>query len=99
MAELLEFQMGIPFAKLDKDSINSDIPRLINETIARKHLVFPFNKKNGKIQVAMVDPLDIYAIDDVRFATGFEVEPMIAQKKISSWLSIITTESRMLNWQ
>ncbi len=81
LVELLEFQMGIPFAKLEKDSIHPDIPKLINETIARKHLVFPFNKINGKIQLAMVDPLNIYAVDDVRFATGLDVEPMIAQKK------------------
>lgn len=77
---LLEVQMGITFVELDKNSIDPQVPSLMNETIARKHLVFPFRKYNGKLLVAMVDPLNIYAIDDVRLATGFDVEPMIAQK-------------------
>ncbi|MDR3586660.1 MAG: ATPase, T2SS/T4P/T4SS family [Desulfosporosinus sp.] len=81
LIETLEVQMGIAFANLEKNFINPDVPRLIKENIARKHLIFPFGKDKGKLQVAMVDPLNIYAIDDVRLATGFDVEPMIAQKE------------------
>ncbi len=81
LMEFLEFQMGIPFVRLDKSFVNPDIPSLISESIARRHLIIPFNKENGRLQVAMVDPFNVYAIDDVRFATGFEVEAMIAQKK------------------
>ncbi|WIF94511.1 type II secretion system ATPase GspE [Caminicella sporogenes] len=76
--EVLEFQLGIPHMDLDKYYIDPEIPKLISENLARRHLIIPIKKDRGKLVLAMADPLNIYAIDDVRIATGLDVEPVIS---------------------
>lgn len=78
--EVLEFQLGVPYIELDRFSIDIDAPKMISENLARRHTIVPVSKENDVITLAMNDPLDIYAIDDVKLATGFEVKPVIAQK-------------------
>lgn len=78
--EVLEFQLGIPHMDLDKYYIDPDIPRLINENLARRHSLIPIRKDRDKLIVAMSDPLNIFARDDVKIATGLEVEPVIATR-------------------
>lgn len=81
MIEVLEFQIGIPHMDLEKYYIDSEIPRLINESLAKRHVLIPVKKEKGKLIVAMADPLNIFAMDDVRIATGLQVEPVIASKQ------------------
>lgn len=81
MIEVLEFQLGIPHVDLDKYHIDPEIPKLINENLARRHLLIPLKKDRGKLVVAMNDPLNIFAIDDIKIFTGFVVEPVIATKE------------------
>ncbi len=79
--EALEFQLGIPHVDLDKYFIDPEITKLITENLARRHILIPVKKERGKLLVAMSDPLNIFAIDDVKMATGMEIEPAIATKK------------------
>ncbi len=79
--EVLEFQLGIPHLDLEKYRIHSEIPRLIGERLAKRHSLIPVKKDGGKLIVAMVDPLNIFAIDDVKIATGLEIIPAIATRK------------------
>ncbi|MCT4621526.1 MAG: GspE/PulE family protein [Marinisporobacter sp.] len=81
MIEILEFQLGIPHMDLEKHYIDAEIPRLINESLAKRHLLIPVKKENNKLFVAMTDPLNIFAMDDVKIATGLEVEPVIATRQ------------------
>lgn len=76
--EVLEFQLGIPHVSLDNYMIDSAAPKLINERLARKHNIIPLKIDKNRLIVAMADPLNIFAIDDVKLATGFDVEPVIA---------------------
>ncbi|OPJ56329.1 GspE/PulE family protein [Alkalithermobacter paradoxus] len=78
--EVLEFQMGIPHIDLSKYHVNPDIIKLIPESLARRHILIPIDKQNGKITVAMADPLNIFAIDDIKIYSGFDVEPVISTK-------------------
>ncbi|HCW72422.1 MAG TPA: type II secretion system protein GspE [Clostridiaceae bacterium] len=78
--EVLEFQLGVPYIDLDRFTVNSDAPKLISENLARRHTVIPVTYDDVSINLAMNDPLDIYAIDDVKLATGLEVKPLIAGK-------------------
>ncbi len=78
--EVLEFQLGVPYIELDRFSIDSDAPKMISENLARRHTVIPVSSENDVLTLAMNDPLDIYAIDDVKLATRFEVKPVIAEK-------------------
>lgn len=78
--EVLEFQLGIPHMDLEKHFIDPEIPRMISENLARRYILIPVKKDRGKITVAMADPLNIFAMDDVKIATGLEVTPVIATK-------------------
>lgn len=78
--EVLEFQLGIPHMNLEKYYIDPDIPNLISEDLARRDILIPVSKKGNLLMVAMADPLNIFAIDDVKIATGLAVEPVISTK-------------------
>ncbi|MEN1759275.1 type II secretion system ATPase GspE [Anoxynatronum sibiricum] len=79
--EVLEFQLGIPHMDLEKTYIDPEMPRLISEKMARRHNLIPLSQKDNRLMVAMADPLNIFAVDDVKIATGMQVEPVIASKE------------------
>lgn len=81
LIEVLEFQLGIPHVSLAKQKIDQSILKVIPESLAKRYLVFPLRKERNKLVVAMADPLDYYAIDDLRMSTGFQIEPAIAATK------------------
>lgn len=76
--EMLEFQFGIPHIDLNKHLIDSEVPRLISEKMARRYTLIPVKQDGKRLIVAMSDPLNIFAIDDIKIATGLEVVPVIA---------------------
>ncbi|ACL69354.1 type II secretion system ATPase GspE [Halothermothrix orenii] len=81
LIQVLEFQLGIPHADLNKYVINPHLAQYIPENIARRHNVVPLEKKNGKLKVAMVDPTNLVAIEDIEMTSGLKVEPLIASRK------------------
>ncbi len=78
--DVLEIQLGIQRVYLDFLDIDFKLTKLIPERLARKHILVPTGIVNEKIQVVMSDPLNIFAQDDVRVASGYEVQPLIATK-------------------
>ncbi len=76
--QVLEMQLGFPKIDLAKYPINSDISKLLPESVMRKHKVLPIDIRDNKIVLAMEDPLNFYAIDDVRLYTKKEIEPVLA---------------------
>jgi len=78
--EVLEFQLGIPHVVLDNYYIEPELPRLISEKLARRHTLIPIKKDKNRLVVAMADPLNIFALDDIKIATGMDVDPVIATK-------------------
>ncbi len=79
--EVLEFQLGIPKMEIDRNAIASGVPNLITEVLARRHMVIPVEADEKTVTLAMRDPLNIYAMDDVKLSTGREVVPVIATTK------------------
>ncbi|WP_283408554.1 type II secretion system ATPase GspE [Anoxynatronum buryatiense] len=79
--EVLEFQLGIPHMDLEKTYIDPEMPRLISEKMARRHNLIPITQTDNRLMVAMADPLNIFAVDDVKIATGMQVDPVIASKE------------------
>jgi len=71
-------QYGVPFCDLSDTVPDAEALKLISQEIARRLKVIPVAKSNGKLSLAMQNPLDIFAIDEVRLMTGIEVEPLIA---------------------
>ncbi len=78
--EILEFQLGIPHINLENFVIDEEVPLLISESLARRYELIPIRKQRGKLMVAMVDPLNIFAIDDVKIATNMDVDPCICSQ-------------------
>ncbi len=81
LIEALEFQMGIPYINLNKNSIDPQIPQLIPEDLARKYSLIPIKKEGNRLVVAMLDPLNIFAIDDIQLITGLNVQPVFTTKQ------------------
>lgn len=78
--EVLEFQLGIPHVNLDKYEINKDVATIIPENIVRKYELIAIDKKDNLLIVAMVDPLNIFAIDDVKLHVKCEVQPVLSSR-------------------
>jgi type IV pilus assembly protein PilB len=80
LIEVLEFQLGIPHVQLYKYKIDPTLTQMISENMARRYMAIPIRKEDNKLVVAMADPLDYIAIDDLRMSTGFQIKPVIAIK-------------------
>ncbi|KYH35331.1 type II secretion system protein E [Clostridium tepidiprofundi DSM 19306] len=76
--EVLEKQLGIKKVKLDIVKVDKKAIETIPESLARKYNVIPISFLGNKMRVAMSDPLNIFAIDDIKIASGFDVIPLIA---------------------
>ena len=81
LINVLSKQMGFPYVPLGDLLLDPKIPALIKENLARKHILIPIKIENGRLVVSMSDPLNVYALDDIRIATGYGVIPYIAGKK------------------
>ncbi|GGD47980.1 GspE/PulE family protein [Paenibacillus nasutitermitis] len=80
LIEVLEFQLGIPHISLFKYQIDPSLTQIIPESLARRYQAIPVQKEGGKLMVAMADPLDYFAIEELRMSTGFRIEPAISSK-------------------
>lgn len=82
-SEILQFlseQYGVPSIKLSEFKINPDVLKIIPPDVATKYQVMPLSVKNSILMVAMIDPTNIFALDDIKFLTGYRVEPLIASE-------------------
>jgi len=73
-------EFGAPL--LDLDAIQPDLEtiRVVSEKILRKHRVLPLVKRGKKLFVAVSDPTNLHALDEVKFATGFSVEAVVVEE-------------------
>jgi len=78
ITSFLSRQYGVPSINLSHFEIDGTVIKLIPSEIAQKHQVIPINRTGNILTVAMADPSNIFAIDDVKFMTGFKVEPVVA---------------------
>ncbi|MEK4714448.1 GspE/PulE family protein [Sporosarcina sp. FSL K6-5500] len=80
MIEVLEFQLGIPHVHLSQIPIEPEVLKLIPEELAKRAHVMPISRERNKLYVAMADPMDYFAIEEIRLTTGYHVEPRISSK-------------------
>lgn len=78
--EALEYQLGIPYLELAKQSIDQSAAQKIPESIARRYVLVGVQIENKKLKVAMSDPLNVYALDDLKISTGMDIMPVISSK-------------------
>jgi len=74
---VLSRHYGIPSVNLDLFSIEPSVLRLIPQEVAQKHSVLPLSRVGATLTLAMVDPTNVFALDDVKFMTGLNVEPVV----------------------
>jgi len=78
LTNMLGKQLGVASVDLTNFEIDEDILREIPEEIARKYNVIPLHRMGHTITVAMVDPTNVMAIDDIKFHTGYNIEPVVS---------------------
>lgn len=78
ITSFLSKQYGVPSINLSHFEIDAAVIKLIPAEIAQKHMVVPINRTGTVLTVAMADPSNIFTIDDIKFMTGFKVEPVVA---------------------
>src|SRR3954466_9873533 len=77
---VLSRQYGVPSINLDLFQIEADVIKLISEDVAQKYSVLPISKVGATLTMAMADPTNVFAMDDIKFMTGLNVEPVIASE-------------------
>ncbi|MGB4682072.1 MAG: ATPase, T2SS/T4P/T4SS family [Dethiobacteria bacterium] len=80
LVEVLEKQLGLPRVNLYNYNINPEVATSIPLYLAKRHLVIPIDKQGNTLKLAMADPMNIIAIDDVEMLTGMKVEPVLASE-------------------
>ncbi len=81
--ELLSFlsaQYRVPSVKISKMEINPNVIKLVPSSISKKYFIIPINRVGPKLTLAMADPSNIVVIDEIKFMTGFNVEPVVASE-------------------
>jgi type IV pilus assembly protein PilB len=80
ITELLSEQYGVPAINLRHFEIDESVINLIPSEVSQKYLIIPVNRTGATLTIAMVDPTNVFAMDDIKFMTGYNVEPVVASE-------------------
>lgn len=80
LTAFLSRQYSVPAIDLDSFEIPEDVAVLVPEEVCRKHKLIPVNLAGVSLIIAMADPSNIYAVDDVKFITNYNVEIVLASE-------------------
>jgi type IV pilus assembly protein PilB len=80
ITECLSQQFGVPSINLAHFEIDAGVIKLIPSEVARKYNILPVNKTGATLTIAMADPTNVFAMDDIKFMTGYNVEPVVASE-------------------
>jgi len=77
---LLSKQYGVPSINLAQFEIDPAIVKLIPSETAQKYQIVPLSRSGATLTIAMTDPTNVFAMDDIKFMTGYNVEPVVASE-------------------
>ncbi len=80
ITSVLSRQYGVPSINLELFQIEPETINLISQEVALKYTVLPISKVGPTLTMAMADPTNVFAMDDIKFMTGLSVEPVIASE-------------------
>jgi type IV pilus assembly protein PilB len=80
ITETLSTQFGVPSIDLGSFEIDASVIKIVPGDVARKYGVLPVNKTGATLTIAMGDPTNVFAMDDIKFMTGYNVEPVVASE-------------------
>ncbi len=78
---ILSQSLGLPPIDMSRIKVETSVIKIIPQEIARYYQIIPVSKMGNSLTLAMADPLNIFAIDDVKALTGFEINPVIGRPK------------------
>jgi type IV pilus assembly protein PilB len=82
LLDFLSRKYGIPVINLERVQVSEEVTRLVRKEIVQKHQVFPVRQVGSTLTIALSDPTVVLAIDDVQFATGLHVIPVLASETV-----------------
>ena len=81
LVDFLSKHFGVPAVDLGQIKIDAAVIKIIPAELARKYTVLPISKAAARLTVAMTDPTNVFALDDIKFMTGYTVEPVVAAEE------------------
>jgi type IV pilus assembly protein PilB len=80
ITSLLSKQYGVPSINLTQFEIDATVIRLIPAETAHKYQILPLSRSGATLTIAITDPTNVFAMDDIKFMTGYNVEPVVASE-------------------
>jgi len=80
VTNFLSRQYGVPAINLSFFEIDSSVVKLIPFETAKRYQILPLSRVGASLTIAMVDPTNVFAMDDIKFMTGFNIEPVVASE-------------------
>src|SRR5437667_629017 len=80
ITSLLSKQYGVPSINLTQFEIDPTVIKLVPPETAHKYQVIPLSRTGATLTIAMTDPTNVFAMDDIKFMTGYNVEPVVASE-------------------
>ena len=80
ITSLLSKQYGVPSINLTQFEIDPGVIKLIPAETAHKYQIVPLSRSGATLTIAMIDPTNVFAMDDIKFMTGYNVEPVVASE-------------------
>jgi type IV pilus assembly protein PilB len=80
ISTLLSKQYGVPSIDLGRFDIDASVIKLIPADTAQKYQIVPLSRAGATLTIAMTDPTNVFAMDDIKFMTGYNVEPVVASE-------------------
>ena len=77
---LLSKQYGVPSINLAQFEVDPAVVKLIPADTAQKYQIVPLSRAGATLTIAMTDPTNVFAMDDIKFMTGYTVEPVVASE-------------------
>lgn len=80
ITDFLSAQYRLPAVNLEEYDVEEEVIKLVARDVCEKHRMIPVSRSGSSLIVAMADPTNLHAIDDVKFLTGYNVEPVVASE-------------------
>src|SRR5437879_5992718 len=80
VTNFLSRQYGVPAINLSYFEIDQTVVKLIPFETAKRYQILPLSRVGSSLTIAMVDPTNVFAMDDIKFMTGFNIEPVVASE-------------------
>ncbi len=80
VTNFLSRQYGVPAINLNYFEIDPAVVKLVPHETAKRYQILPLSRVGASLTIAMVDPTNVFAMDDIKFMTGFNIEPVVASE-------------------